>query len=62
MTIQEIIKLLADVRTELWILKKTITSEDIKKELKYSIAGIDVVGCELSQNIAKKLKENPENK
>lgn len=57
MTIQEIIKLLADVRTELWILKKTVASDEIKKQLKFSIAGIDVVGCELIQNIAKKLKE-----
>ena len=57
MTIQEIIKLLADVRTEIWILKKSIASEEIKKQLKYSIAGIDVVGCELAQNIAKKLQE-----
>ena len=57
MTIQEIIKLLADVRTELWILKKTVASDEIKKQLKFSIAGIDVVGCELTQNIAKKLQE-----
>ena len=57
MTIQEIIDLLAEVRTELWILKKTVASDEIKKQLKYSLAGIDVVGCELTQNIAKKLQE-----
>jgi len=33
-------------------------SEYIKEELKWAINGIDIVGCGLSQNISKKLKEN----
>ncbi|KKN24827.1 hypothetical protein LCGC14_0890960 [marine sediment metagenome] len=58
MTIDEIINLLVEVRVDLKILKKSVTSEDIKEQLKWAINGIDIVGCELSQNIAKKLKEN----
>jgi len=57
MTIDELISYLARVRTDLWILKKTITSEDIKYQLKTAIIDIDIIGCELTQNIAKKLKE-----
>ena len=33
-------------------------SEYRKEELKWAINRIDLVGCELSQNISKKLKEN----
>ena len=58
MTIDEIIALLLEVRVNLTILKKTITSEEIKKQLKFAIIDIDIVGCELTQNIAKKLKES----
>ena len=29
-----------------------------KEELKWTINGIDIVGCGLSQSISKKLKEN----
>ncbi|MFX0083724.1 MAG: hypothetical protein ACFE94_18390 [Candidatus Hodarchaeota archaeon] len=57
MTIDEIIELLIEVRVDLTALKKTVTSEEIKEELKWAINGIDIVGCELAQNIAKKLKE-----
>lgn len=57
MTIGELISYLARVRTDLWILKKTITSKDIKYQLKTAIIDIDIIGCELTQNIAKKLKE-----
>ena len=57
MSIDEIIKLLLEVRVDLTILKKSITSPEIKEQLKWAINGIDIVGCELSQNIAKKLKE-----
>ena len=41
---------------DLSLLKKSIKSKDIKEYLKHAIQGIDIVGCELSQNIAKKLK------
>ena len=57
MSIDEIIELLVEVRVDLYVLKKSITSKDIKEQLKWAINGIDIVGCELSQNIAKKLKE-----
>ena len=33
-----------------------------KKQLKWAINGIDIVGCGLSQNIAKKLKEKQKEK
>ena len=46
-----------EVRVDLDILKQSVDSEDIKEQLKRAINGIDIVGCELSQNIAKKLKE-----
>ena len=57
MSIDEIISLLIEVRVDLTILKKTVDSKDIKEQLKWAINGIDIVGCELAQNIAKKLKE-----
>ena len=57
MTIDEIIELLVEVRVDLAVLKKSVTSEEIKEQLKWAINGIDIVGCELAQNIAKKLKE-----
>ena len=58
MSIDEVIKLLVEVRVDLAVLKKSVTSTEIKEQLKWAINGIDIVGCELSQNIAKKLKEN----
>jgi len=57
MTIDEIIKLLVEVRVDLTMLKKSVTSKEIKEQLKWAINGIDIVGCELCQNIAKKLQE-----
>ena len=57
MSIDEIIELLVEVRVDLYVLKKLITSKDIKEQLKWAINGIDIVGCELAQNITKKLKE-----
>ncbi len=57
MTIDEVINLLVEVRVDLTILKKSVTSKEIKEQLKWAINGIDIVGCELAQNIAKKLKE-----
>ena len=57
MNIDEIIELLIEVRVDLTVLKKSVTSEEIREQLKWAINGIDIVGCELAQNIAKKLKE-----
>ncbi|MFX1371527.1 MAG: hypothetical protein ACFFCE_06665 [Promethearchaeota archaeon] len=57
MTIDEITKLLVEVRVDLTILKKSVTSKKIKEQLKWAINGIDIVGCELNQNIAEKLIE-----
>ncbi len=57
MTMDEIINLLIEVRVDLTVLKKSVTSKEIKEQLKWAINGIDIVGCELAQNIAKKLKE-----
>ena len=56
-TIDELIALLLEVRVDLTILCKSVNSEDIKEQLKWAINGIDIVGCGLSQNISKKLKE-----
>jgi len=56
-TLDELIALLLEVRVDLTILCKSINSEDIKEQLKWAINGIDIVGCGLSQNISKKLKE-----
>jgi len=57
MNIDEIIDLLVEVRVDLTVLKKSVNSKEIKEQLKWTINGIDIVGCELAQNIAKKLKE-----
>ena len=57
MSMDEIIALLLEVRTDLILLKTTITSKDIKEQLKWAINGIDIVGCGLSQDISKILKE-----
>ena len=48
MTIDEIIKLLVEVRVDLTALKKSVTSKEIKEEIKWIINGIDIVGCELA--------------
>jgi len=52
-----LIALLLEVRVDLTFLCKSVNSEHIKEELKWAINGIDIVGCELCQNISKKLKE-----
>ena len=57
MSIDEIISLLLEVRVDLTVLKKSVASKEIKEQLKWAINGIDIIGCELTQNIAKKLKE-----
>ncbi|MFW9970805.1 MAG: hypothetical protein ACFFDF_11465 [Candidatus Odinarchaeota archaeon] len=57
MNIDEIIALLVKVRVDLTALKKTVTSKEIKEQIKWAINGVDIVGCELPQKIAKKLKE-----
>ena len=51
------LNLLLEVRVDLTILCKSINSEDIKEQLKWAINGIDIVGCGLSQDISRKLKE-----
>ena len=56
-TLDELIVLLIKVRVDLTILCKSVNFEDIKEHLKWAINGIDIVGCGLSQNISKKLKE-----
>ena len=57
MSMDEIIELLVEVKVDLTVLKKSVNSKEIKEQLKWVINGIDIVGCELSQNISKKLKE-----
>ena len=42
---------------DLDVLKKSVTSKEIKEQLKWLITRIDLIGCELTQNIAKELKE-----
>jgi len=39
------------------MLCKSINNEHIKEKLKWAINRIDLIGCELSQNIKEKLKE-----
>ncbi len=56
MSIEEIINLLLEVRVNLTKLQGIVVSEYDKEQLKWAINGIDIVGCELSQNIAKRLK------
>ena len=63
MDIQKVIsKLLLGVRINLIVLKKSFTSKEIKEQLKWAISSIDIAGCELSQNIGEKLKENRKKK
>jgi len=57
MTIDELISLLLEVRVDLTILKKSLSSKEIKEELKWAINRIDLIGCELTQNISKKLED-----
>jgi len=57
MTIDEIVNLLVEMRVDLTVLKKSVTSKEIKEQLKCVINGIDITGCELSQKITKILKE-----
>ena len=45
------------MRVDLTVLCKSVENEYIKEELKWAVNGIDIVGCGLSQNISKKLKE-----
>jgi hypothetical protein len=42
------------VRVDLTLLKKSLSSKEIKKQTKWIINGIDIAGCELTQNITKK--------
>ena len=56
-TLDELIALLLEVRVDLAVLRESANSEHVKEGLKWAINGIDIVGCGLSQNISKKLKE-----
>ena len=56
MTIKEIIDLLAEARTDVKLLKYQCDLATVKKEIKSILIKIDIVGCELTQNIAKKLQ------
>ena len=58
MSLDEIIDLLIEVRIDLKMLRRHIDDKDIKEYLKHAIQGINIVGCELSQNIRKKLEIN----
>jgi hypothetical protein len=49
--------MLANVRTELYLLKKSVESKTLKEILKDNIIDIDIIGCELSQNIARNYKK-----
>ena len=57
MSLDDIIKLLIEVRVNLTALMESVDFEETKEELKWAVNGIDIAGCELAQNIAKKLKE-----
>ena len=49
-----------EVRLDLLELKLSVCSTEIRDKLKWAINGIDIIGCELSQNIKKLLeKKNP---
>ena len=56
-TLDELIALLLEVRTDLAILRESVKNDVVNEELKWAINGIDIVGCGLSQNIIKKLKD-----
>jgi len=51
------IELIVEVRVDLTVLKKSVTFKEIKKQIKWINNGIEIIQCELFQNIAKKLKE-----
>ena len=53
MTIKEIIDLLAEARTDIKFLKY---------QIKFILTKIDIVGCELTQNITKRLLKKQRNK
>ncbi len=58
-SIQEIIGILADVRADLILFRKNIEIfnwKDVEEFLKHVKTEINYIGCELSQNITKKLK------
>ena len=61
-TLDELIELLIEVRVDLTVLCKSVNNEYIKEELKWAIKRIDLIGCEFSQNIKKKLKEKEKEK
>ena len=42
---------------DLTVLMEQVKEKEVKEELYWAINGIDIIGYELTQNIAKKLKE-----
>jgi len=58
MTIDEIIKMLADVRVDLGFINQKERSEDLKFLLDDVILRVDLIGCELVQNIKLKIMKN----
>ncbi|TFG19024.1 MAG: hypothetical protein EU530_07450 [Promethearchaeota archaeon] len=57
LTIDEIINLLLKVRVDLTSIRESIPNNEVTHQLERVINGIDIVGCELTQNIAKKFKK-----
>jgi hypothetical protein len=57
LTIDEIIDMLANIRVDLDELRKIMSLQKVNEFLEDIILRIDVIGCELTQNISKKLKE-----
>ncbi|MEJ2225634.1 MAG: hypothetical protein P8X49_10925 [Syntrophobacterales bacterium] len=56
-SIEEIFRLLVEVRVDLTDLMEPVKEKEVKEELYWAINEIDIVGCELTQNITKKLNE-----
>ena len=56
-SIEEIFRLLVEVRVYLTDLMEPVKEKEVKEELYWAINEIDIVGCELTQNITKKLNE-----
>ena len=57
LSIDEIISILAEVRVDLDELRKMIPIKEVKEFLEDNVNKIDIIGCELTQNIVKKLEE-----
>ncbi len=57
MKIDDLISLLADVRASLEIMSSQLDLSDVEEQWDFILNGIDLVGIELTHNIAKKIKE-----